>query len=135
MSLKIFDYRCENHHVFEAWLRSEVDAVPSACPVCGSLVLSRLPSAPAVRAAEASASSQSAAPAASLSDLLTALRHAAMKARDVGEDFPETVRAMASGAAACESVRGKCTPREEAELRAEGIDVLALPKDWFEPMN
>ena len=74
-------------------------------------------------------------PAASLSDLLTALRHAAMKARDVGEDFPETVRAMASGAAACESVRGKCTPREEAELRAEGIDVLALPKDWFEPMN
>ena len=108
MSLKIFDYRCENHHVFEAWLRSEVDAGPSACPVCGSLVLSRL---------------------------LTALRHAAMKARDVGEDFPETVRAMASGAAACESVRGKCTPREEAELRAEGIDVLALPKDWFEPMN
>ena len=100
MSLKIFDYRCENHHVFEAWLRSEVDAGPSACPVCGSLVLSRLPSAPAVRAAEASASSQSAAPAASLSDLLTALRHAAMKARDVGEDFPETVRAMASGAAA-----------------------------------
>ena len=99
MSLKIFDYRCENHHVFEAWLRSEVDAGPSACPVCGSLVLSRLPSAPAVRAAEASASSQSAAPAASLSDLLTALRHAAMKARDVGEDFPETVRAMASGAA------------------------------------
>lgn len=70
-----------------------------------------------------------------LSDLLTALRHAAMKARDVGEDFPKTVRAMASGAAACESVRGKCTPREEAELRAEGIDVLALPKDWFEPMN
>ncbi|OLA93250.1 MAG: hypothetical protein BHW60_06000 [Sutterella sp. 54_7] len=129
MSLKIFDYRCENHHVFEAWLRSEVDAGPSACPVCGSLVLSRLPSAPAVRAAEASASSQSAAPAASLSDLLTALRHAAMKARDVGEDFPETVRAMASGAAACESVRGKCT------LRAEGIGVLALPKDWFEPMN
>ena len=129
MSLKIFDYRCENHHVFEAWLRSEVDAGPSACPVCGSLVLSRLPSAPAVRAAEASASPQSAAPAASLSDLLTALRH------DVGEDFPETVRAMASGAAACESVRGKCTPREEAELRAEGIDVLALPKDWFEPMN
>lgn len=79
--------------------------------------------------------SQSAAPAAPLSDLLTALRHAAMKARDVGEDFPKTVRAMASGAAACESVRGKCTPREEAELRAEGIDVLALPKDWFEPMN
>lgn len=131
MSLKIFDYRCENHHVFEAWLRSEEDVGPSACPVCGSLVLSRLPSAPAVKAAEASASSQSAAPA----ELLTALRHAAMKARDVGEGFPETVRAMASGAAACESVRGKCTPREEAELRAEGIDVLALPKDWFEPMN
>ena len=110
MSLKIFDYRCENHHVFEAWLRSEEDAGPSACPVCGSLVLSRMPSAPAVRAAEASASPQSAAPGASLSELLTALRHAAMKARDV-------------------------TPREEAELRAEGIDVLALPKDWFEPMN
>ena len=103
MSLKIFDYRCENHHVFEAWLRSEEDVGPSACPVCGSLVLSRLPSAPAVKAAEASASSQSAAPAASLSELLTALRHAAMKARDVGEGFPETVRAMASGAAACES--------------------------------
>lgn len=89
MSLKIFDYRCENHHVFEAWLRSEEDVGPSACPVCGSLVLSRLPSAPAVKAAEASASSQSAAPAASLSELLTALRHAAMKARDVGEGFPE----------------------------------------------
>lgn len=88
-----------------------------------------------MRAAEASASSQAAAPAASLSELLTALRQAAMKARDVGEDFPETVRAMARGAAACESVRGKCTPPEEAELRAEGIDVLALPKDWFEPMN
>lgn len=106
MSLKIFDYRCENHHVFEAWLRSEEDAGPSTCPVCGSLVLSRLPSAPAVRAAEASASSQAAAPGASLSELLTELRHAAMKARDVGEDFPETVRAMARGAAACESVRG-----------------------------
>lgn len=100
MSLKIFDYRCENHHVFEAWLRSDEDAGPSACPVCGSLVLSRMPSAPAVRAAEASASPQSAAPGASLSELLTALRHAAMKARDVGEDFRKR----------CEQWRGEQQP-------------------------
>ena len=106
MSLKIFDYRCENHHVFEAWLRSEVDAGPSACPVCGSLVLSRLPSAPAVRAAEASASSQSAAPAASLSDLLTALRHAAMKARDVG------------GNGACNGERSCCMRIRTREMHA-----------------
>lgn len=147
MSLKIYDYCCRNHHVFEAWLKTDDDR-PEACPVCGSPEIERRLSAPAIRPAagttrtdialdqEARARKEAAQAAESFHDaLMCELRQIASQARDVGEAFPETVRRMHEGKEERELVRGKCSPREAIELTAEGIELMPLPDEATEPLN
>lgn len=46
---------------------------------------------------------------------------------DVGERFPEEVRRMHYGEIAQRGIRGQATAEQRAELRDEGIEVVALP--------
>lgn len=141
MPLKIFDYCCDNHHVFEVWQRDENQPPPEACPVCGSAAVSRRPSAPALkpvagttrtevdgdvrrrRATEAAAAARE------------RLRAVIRATPDVGEAFPKTVRDMKRGKIEEAPVRGRCTPLEASKLAAEGIEVAAFPDELLEPLN
>ncbi|MDO5531735.1 DUF1178 family protein [Sutterella sp.] len=149
MTLKIFDFRCPNGHVFEAWLRSdEPDAAPAACPVCGAGDVCRLPAAPSVKPVEGTTRTEVAADVkrreaeearrvveAARERVMSVMREAARKAEDVGKEFPEAVRDMEKGRREKKLVRGICSPLEAAELRSEGIDVMPLPDEALEPLN
>ena len=73
--MKVLNLRCGAQHLFEGWFGSEADFQDQAsrgvvaCPLCGSLQVHRLPSAPRLNlsgarepAAPASAAPESAAP-------------------------------------------------------------------------
>lgn len=145
MSLKIFDYCCSNGHVFEVWLREPADAAAPVCPQCGAPAERRLPSSPGLRPVEGTTRSEvegdvalrraSEVRRAAEAAYVAAMRRAVEKAEDVGESFPDTVRAMERGSEKRRPVRGECTPLAAAELRADGIDVLPIPEEALEPLN
>ena len=51
----------------------------------------------------------------------------------VGDNFAAEARKIHSGEAEAESIYGRCTPDEQAELEEEGITVGVLP--WLPPDN
>lgn len=58
---------------------------------------------------------------------LNTVREIVSNTEDVGERFPEEVRAMHHGDAPERAVRGQASPEERQALRDEGIEVIALP--------
>ena len=58
---------------------------------------------------------------------LNTVREIVRNTEDVGERFPDEVRAMHHGDAPERAVRGQASPEERQALRDEGIEVIALP--------
>jgi len=58
---------------------------------------------------------------------LSTVREIVRNTEDVGDSFPDEVRAMHHGAAPERAVRGQASPDERQALRDEGIEVIALP--------
>lgn len=58
---------------------------------------------------------------------LSTVRDIVSNTEDVGEKFPDEVRAMHHGDAPERAVRGQASPEERQALRDEGIDIIALP--------
>ena len=149
MNLKIFNFRCANGHVFEAWLKGDKpEALPDACPVCGEAEIAKIPAGANIRPVAGTtrsdveddlsrrkAESRKVQAEALQSRVISILREAAERAEDVGEAFPETVRDMEKGKTEKKLVRGTCTPLEAADLRSEGIDVMPLPEEAVKPLN
>lgn len=149
MSLKIFNFRCANGHVFEAWLKDgRSESLPDACPVCGEAEVAKIPAGANIRpvagttrsdveddVSRREAESRKTQAEALQSRMIGVLREAARRAEDVGEAFPETVRNMEKGKTEKKLVRGICTPLEAADLRSEGIDVMPLPDEALKPLN
>jgi hypothetical protein len=123
------------------------------CPVCGDAHVTRVPSASHVvlpshspKSASAPASKSASAPVAGplgpaeggkapdpevvrqlQAMWLNTVRDIVSNTEDVGERFPEEVRAMHHGDAPERAVRGQASPEERQALRDEGIEVIALP--------
>lgn len=133
-------------------LSSQQDRGLLTCPVCGDGHVTRVPSAshvvvsshstrPTAAASEAAAAPASAPPMASEGDKapdpevvrqlqamwLNTVREIVSNTEDVGERFPDEVRAMHHGDAPERAVRGQASPEERQALRDEGIEVIALP--------
>jgi hypothetical protein len=58
---------------------------------------------------------------------LNTVREIVQNTEDVGDSFPDEVRAMHHGEAPERAVRGQASPEERQALRDEGIEVIALP--------
>jgi hypothetical protein len=58
---------------------------------------------------------------------LSTVREIVQNTEDVGDSFPDEVRAMHHGDAPERAVRGQASPEERQALRDEGIEVIALP--------
>jgi hypothetical protein len=137
MSFKVFDLSCEASHVFEGWFASqdEFDAQLREsrieCPMCGSLTIQRLPSAPRLNLG-ASVPAPRSAPTGPERGRLQAMfvqaaRHLAATTEDVGERFAEEARRIHYKEAPERGIRGLAS-REEAEaLIEEGVKVVAVP--------
>jgi hypothetical protein len=140
----VFDLLCGDGHRFEGWFGSagdferQRDRKLLSCPSCGSLKVSRVPSATRANlgAAEPKAPSQPVKTpemegkdpfavaqmlySRMLDDLLT-------KSEDVGKDFPTEARKIFYKESPTRPIRGQATNEEHDELVDEGIPVARLP--------
>jgi hypothetical protein len=135
--MKVFDLGCDNEHSFEGWFASAEDfdrqqqAKLVECPVCGSLAVRKLLSAPRLNlGAEAPAEKLPVAQAndASMQAMLLQMaRHIQANSEDVGEKFAEEARRIHYEEAPKRSIRGLASRDEAASLAEEGIEVMPLP--------
>jgi hypothetical protein len=126
----LFDLRCKDGHAFEAWFRDgaayedQAAAGDLACPVCGSVEVSKALMAPALNSRPKVAAAQ----AAEAMRLLRRVQNHIEKNFDhVGPKFAEEARKIHYGEAEKRSIYGEATKAEAKELRDEGIDVNQIP--------
>lgn len=144
MSIKVFNLRCDNGHLFEGWFASgdDLDAQRErgllSCPVCNSVEVVKAPSAPYVgRAvaepapAETGAAARQAAimptPAQMQAMFMTMAREIARTTEDVGERFAEEARRIHYNEVPARGIRGTTTREEAQALDEEGIGVMPIP--------
>lgn len=144
MSIKVFNLRCDNGHLFEGWFASgdDLDAQRErgllSCPVCNSVEVVKAPSAPYVgRAvaepapAEAGAAARQTAimptPAQMQAMFMTMAREIARTTEDVGERFAEEARRIHYNEVPARGIRGTTTREEAQALDEEGIGVMPIP--------
>jgi len=144
--MKVLNLRCGHAHGFEGWFGSEQDyAQQSAsgllsCPLCGSLEVERMPSAPRLNLSGARDPAPPAAPGTSAVAVagldaaqqvqarwLRAMRELISHTEDVGDHFPDEARRIYYGETPARGIRGQATAEQQAELSDEGIEVFALP--------
>jgi hypothetical protein len=149
--MKVLDLRCAHDHAFEGWFaseddfRSQLDRGLVVCPLCSSSEVTRRPSAPRLnmgrgvepKPPEAAPQGRPVGPDAAgvpaermavlQSQWLLAVKHVLENTVDVGEKFAEEARRIHYGEVEERAIRGRSTPEQAAELREEGIEVMALP--------
>jgi hypothetical protein len=133
--VKVFDLCCQGAHQFEGWFASQEDFDAQladrriGCPLCGSVLIRRLPSAARLNLgpAEQPARGEAVDPA----QLQTAAVRAAMQllanTEDVGDRFAEEARRIHYKEAPERGIRGVATRSEAQALEEEGVRVLAFP--------
>ena len=129
----VFDLRCGEAHVFEAWFgssaayESQREGGMIACPLCGDPDLGKAVMAPAVAAKGNQGTGQRAAHA----DLLAAQRRMEAESDYVGGDFAALARARHEDDAPSRPIYGEATLAEAQGLAEDGIPVMPLP---FRPL-
>ena len=150
MGIKIFDFCCANGHLFEGWFKSdeawqtECREGRFVCPVCGDKRIQKRPSASRISQVKGT-TREEVAKDVKQRDLMkakdlqaramTVLREVAEKTEDVGERFPEEVRASHEGRKPPRLVRGQCSFEEAEALREDGIPVVPLPDAVLKPLS
>jgi hypothetical protein len=145
--MKVLDLKCSHDHRFEGWFassdefESQLSRKLVACPVCSTIEISRMPSAPRlnlstarsdrVEQGSASNSATQVAPQQADSALqaraLNFMREFLAKTENVGDRFAEEARRMHYDEAPARNIRGVATPEDAHALMEEGIDVMPLP--------
>lgn len=147
----VYDLKCANGHVFEAWFSSGEEFATQAryreveCPACGSTRIEKTLSAPNVarkssqRDGTIAFRGQGKREQLGMTRLPRALRDefetVLKKVRDhveatceyVGPDFPEEARKIHYGEAPERGIFGEASPEESDALSEEGIEVFPLP--------
>ena len=128
----VFDLRCGEAHVFEAWFGSSADYDSQsarglvACPICGDGDIVKAAMAPAVP----SKSNQGATNTQIKQGLAALARVQAevlSKCDYVGGNFANEARAIDAGEAVQRGIYGEATWAEVADLKADGIQVAPVP--------
>jgi hypothetical protein len=139
----VFDLRCAQAHVFEAWFGSgdDYDAQRArglvACPICGDREVTKAAMAPAVPAkgnrapAAGPAQPVAAHPPEMVKAMLAAMAEVQAKVEAncdyVGDRFADEARAIHHGESERRGIYGEATPEQAVALKEEGIEVAALP--------
>ena len=128
----LFDLRCGQDHVFEAWFRDSetYDAQASsgeiACPLCGDSHIAKALMAPNV--ARSSETAGGPARAALMMHHLRAMHEEITRnSDDVGEKFPEEARKIHYGETAKRNIHGSANLEDARALDDEGIEFAILP--------
>jgi hypothetical protein len=132
----VFNLSCDNAHRFEGWFGSADDfasqagAGSIACPVCGSIEIEKMLSAPYVKTRSAVVEDGSKPVA--VANAAQMLRQKFIEqilgsTENVGRRFPEEARKIFYKEIPERAIRGTATGKEVAELKDEGIDILSVP--------
>jgi hypothetical protein len=133
---------CDSEHLFEGWFAS-ADAFEAQCrngrvecPVCGSVHITRRPTAPYVNtgglAPGRTPSPPRETPPAAADVMATAralLRRLGRESEDVGDRFADEARRIHYGEREARNIKGQASRDDVGELLEEGILVLPLPGD------
>lgn len=161
--MKVLDLQCELGHGFEGWFASEADFTSQhergliACPMCASVSVSKMPSAPRLNLGasqpkttpEASPMASPVTPAATTEVIsaspermlqaawLQVARQIVTQTEDVGSNFAQEARKIHYGESPERGIRGQATREETQALLEEGIEVmpLALPESLKGPLQ
>jgi hypothetical protein len=139
----VFDLKCANDHVFEAWFGSsgayeeQRAAGLVACPTCGDGAVAKAVMAPHVGAKGNQRAEVPAAPAkappppevvkAAMAMIADAQAKMLEKSQWVGAAFADQARAMHLGDEPQAQIHGQATPEQAQELIEEGVPVAPLP--------
>ena len=134
--MKVYNLACEQaDHRFEGWFGSEQDFVEQqakqmlSCPLCGSLQIKKLLSAPRLNLASTKepSASQAEQQVQAQASMLQMARELIANTEDVGERFYEEARRIHYKETELRNIRGVLSQEERVELQEEGIEVLPLP--------
>ncbi|WP_438393464.1 DUF1178 family protein [Caballeronia sp. DA-9] len=149
--MKVLDLKCSHDHRFEGWFasadefESQLSRKLVACPVCSSIEVSRMPSAPRLnlstsrtgrteQPSDSTSVAQAAQPQQPAENAMQAqaralhfMREILAKTENVGDRFAEEARRMHYDEAPARNIRGVATPEDAHALMEEGIDVMPLP--------
>ena len=124
----VFDLKClDGGEVFEGWFSSGADFDGQTargllqCPYCGSAKIEKAPMAPRVGKASGGTAKEMMAELASLQTKMLS------DSEWVGDNLPDTARAMHQGEMEPRAVHGKATAEETKSLIEEGVPILPLP--------
>lgn len=130
----VFDLRCGQGHVFEAWFGSSAAFAEQkaaglvGCPVCGSGEVEKAVMAPNVAA---KGNQGAAIPPEAMKAAIAALAAAQGKALEnstwVGTAFADKARSMHLGEVPVAQIHGQATADEARALIDEGVPVAPLP--------
>jgi len=132
--VKVFDLCCDADHLFEGFAaQEEFDAQLLAraigCPLCGSVLIRRLPSASRLNLGSPAPPIAAAMP--EPAQLQSAVIRAALQiienTEDVGERFAEEARRIHYKESPERGIRGVATQAEAQALEQEGVRILAFP--------
>ena len=138
----VFDLKCSQTHVFEAWFGSSADYEDQrargllACPICGDADIVKAVMAPNIPAKGNRAPATSAAPP-DPKALMAALAQMQAKMLEgsqwVGMSFADKARAMHAGEESVAPIHGQTSLAEARALIEDGVPVAPLPLPVIPP--
>jgi|SRR3954447_20207923 hypothetical protein len=138
----LFDLKCGEGHVFEAWFRNsgaydaQAAAREIACPICGDIRIAKAPMAPRIgKSRQEVEKTETAAQrrAEVMRDLVELRRKVEENCDYVGDRFAEEARRIHYGEVEERGIYGEATEAETTELKEEGIEVGRIP--WIPTTN
>jgi hypothetical protein len=138
----LFDLKCGEGHVFEAWFRNsgaydaQAAAREIACPICGDIRIAKAPMAPRIgKSRQEVEKTETAAQrrAEVMRDLVELRRKVEENCDYVGDRFAEEARRIHYGEVEERGIYGEATEAETTELKEEGIEVGRIP--WVPTTN
>lgn len=131
--MKVYDLGCEQYHRFEGWFASEEDFLSQStqkqivCPVCNSVKVDKLLSAPRLNLSDMKTTTVASVQTAAQQKWMEMCQYILENTVDVGNQFAEEARRIHYKEVAEHSIRGVASVQQCVELAEEGIDVFALP--------
>lgn len=136
----VFDLKCGNAHVFEAWFGSSADYEDQrarnlvACPLCGDGAVEKAVMAPNIPAKGSIQAQVPTAPGvapevmkAAMAELATIQKKALEGSQWVGSTFATRARAMHEGTEEHSRIHGQASAEEARALVEDGVQVAPLP--------
>ncbi len=132
-----YDLKCDNKHLFEGWFPNSIEFEEQqnkgliSCPICASTNVTRALMAPAVKRPNIDKNITEKKSNNKVSELKTQIRTINKiienNTTDVGTNFAKEARMIYKGEKKDKAIRGSATPKEEKELKKEGIPYIKVP--------